>query len=390
MNHRGSFGRKVSSGLRQSDAQSPGAKTKDNKRSCLRFISSVRRSRCILCLAMFLCMILVQHYMRVIPRVLRRRRNRKIKLIVPFSTQGDNFITEFELTVHPLEDDNLNKARNESEWKWYCYSSQKSAATVPRVLLAQYAGHATPNAHYSSMLQSSSSVNRAYARQWGMDYVTLEGIALDDHHVIPSEYFLPRHSSYNKLELLRKALELSHQYDWLWILDSDALVYNLSTSFTSILPSNASNSVFLMAHRVHPEDSVHTFNINNGVLVMNLHHPMTPQVLSNWTRHSLNRIAANAQLRHIGSKQIVEGDDQTILHHILRNLDDTTGIHAMPHFQEKVVKHVVRSNHSVWDNHSQGREDALKLLASDVCHRYAPACDGINHEEYFQSTACPA
>lgn len=347
-----------------------------------RFPVSFKRYRCwISPLIFFICVILVRHYMRVLPRVLLRRRNRQIKLILPFPIDGDDFLDKFHVIVKPIE---KNGATNNTEWEWHCYYSSQNYSTSPRVLLAQYSGH---DPHYSSLLQSSSPVNRAYAKQWGMDYVTLVGTGLDDHHVMPSIYFLERHSSYNKLELLRRGLELAHQYDWIWILDADAVVHNFSISFPTILPPNAS-SVFLLAHRVKPNDPLQTYNINNGVLVFNLHHPMTRQVLSNWTRHSLNRIAANAQLRIIGNDQELEGDDQVILHRILRNMPDSSGLYTIPYFQDRVVKHLVRGNARIWDNHSQGRDNALKALAKDICRRHVPACNEINDKEPSQTMAC--
>lgn len=394
MNHRG--GRTVersSLWLREiSDAESESktAKRRFDGGAAWRWLlaSSFRSYRWILPLALGLCVLTIRHYMVVIPRVLRRRRNRQTKLIVPFPIDGDEYLKKFSITVKPLQIDNLHGAKNGSVWEWYCYLSQNySTAEGPRVLMAQYAG---TDEHYSSLLQTSSLVNRAYAKQWGMDYVTLKGIGLDDHHVIPSEYFQPQHSAFNKLELLRRGLELSHRYDWLWVLDSDALVYNLSTSFSSILPANASESIFLVAHRVQPEDSLHTHNINNGVLLLNLHHPTTRHLLSSWTRHSLNRIAANVQLCNMGNEEAHEADDQVIMQSILQDLSDPTVIYTIPHFQNHVVKHLVRPNMAVWDNHSPGREVVLKDLAIDICKRYAPVCDGVNGEEPSRNTPCMA
>ena len=274
---------------------------------CRRFRAPLRRHRQLIFLfCMVLGFIIIRHLMGVIPRVLRRRRNRRIKLVVPFPVDGDAFFQMFTITVQPLSNsDNTTESQRRAEWEWYCYSSQNTS--TPRILLAQYAGPHAPGAHYSELLQCTSPVNRAYAKWWGMDYVILTGIALNDHHVIPSHYFQARHSSYNKLELLRQALKLQQQYDWLWILDADALVYNFSTPLVSILPSNATESLFLMAHKVLTQDSVHTWHINNGVTLWNLHHPTTTEVLLDWTRHSLNRIAANAQLQEINPPLCARG-----------------------------------------------------------------------------------
>lgn len=394
MNHRGkSSGGTLSLEVRENDdAESKSKST--SKRALWQSVTHLRRYRCwmlLLPLVFVLGMLLERHYKEVLPRVHRRRRNRQTKVIVPFPTDGDDYLNEYSVSVQPiLKSDISIEAKNNSQWEWFCYSSlNSSAAGGPRVLMAQYAGFSEPNGHYSSLLQTSSPVNRAYAKEWGMDYVTLKGIGLDALNVLPSEYFLPRHSTYNKLELLRKGLELSHQYDWIWILDADALVYNLSTSFSSILPSpKANDSIFLLAHRVHPEDSLHAYNVNIGVLIFNLHHPTTPQLLSNWTRHSLNRIAANAQLRNLGKEDVLlDNCDQSIMQHILKDLTDRTGIYAMPDLQEKVVKHVLRGHVSIWDKHSPDREAVLKQLANDICQRYAPACVGMNEEKPSKSSS---
>jgi len=355
-------------------------------------------------LVWLLCMILgflVRYLMGVIPRVLRRRRKRRTKLFVPFPLEDDAFLQEFQVIVQPLNDYHPNQPKRNGEWDWYCYSSTyNSSLSIPKVLIAQYGGQPTLDEHYHELLQSTSPVNRAFAKQWGMDYVILTGVALDDNHMIPSNHFQTRHSSYNKVELLRRGLELSDRYDWLWIMDADVLIYNFTTPFSSILPPNASDSVFLMAHRVKFADSVHTWNINNGVTIWNLHHPMTPKIMSDWRRHSLNRITANAQLHILGYVENLESCDQRILHSILKGLSNRRGIYADPYLQETVVKHVVRGDTHQWapGNHSdEGRKYALQALALQICERYAPACRGMMTDDGdgadkdpLRNTPCPA
>lgn len=379
-----------------------GDKPKGN--ACRRYKALLYRNRRHLFLVFLLCLICgIIHLMKKIPRTLRHKDYRSNPLIVPYHIEGDSLLRA--LTGIVVEPPAPNDEPPKAEWQWYCYSSEGPVSS-PRVLLAQYSGPTDTLAHYSSLLQYSKPINMAYAKQWGMDYVILTGIALDDYHAIPSKYFQTRHSSFNKLELLRHALTLSSQYDWLWILDADAVMQNFTFSPSSILPPGDNlDSTFLMAHRVKFNDSVHTHNINNGVTFWNLHHPQTPEVLATWKRKSLNRIAAHAQLKERGSVRGVEGGDQVILHSILMNMtkEEIQGVYAIPGLQYHTVRHVVRDNHSQWvpgEDEGKGRQKALKDLAYHICHLNAPACDGIIREDYmegdggavdqpFSTTGCP-
>jgi len=66
-------------------------------------------------------------------------------------------------------------------WKWYRYSNAATTKTTTKnksperkLLIAQFSGFGP----YSQMLEQVEPINRAYARKWGHDYVTLQGSAL--------------------------------------------------------------------------------------------------------------------------------------------------------------------------------------------------------------------
>lgn len=358
--------------------------------ACLRCKVLLRRHRRVFFLVLFLCMTCyIRYLMDAMPRIIRRRQFRLNPLIVPFSIEGDSLLSRLgDVIVKNVT--LVHKEKAKAQWRWYCYSSeQQSPISFPRVLLAQYSEPAGPDAHYSLLLKWSSKVNMAYAQNWGIDYVILRGIALDDCHAIPSKYFQTRHSSFNKLELLQHALTLTSQYDWIWILDADALLKNFTLSPLSILPPG--NSTFLMAHRVQPNDTLHTHNINNGVTFWNLHHPQTNQVLASWKRKSLNRISVNAQLKERGfsSSLSVEHGDQEILHSVLMDMsqEDRKGVYATPNLQLDIITHVVRGNFSQWvpgADQGRDRQNFVKAAAHDVCRRNSPACNGIVRNDYFE------
>lgn len=81
---------------------------------------------------------------------------------------------------------------------------------------------------------------------------------------------------------MEKALELG--YEFLLILDSDAMMFDFDRDISLAIPLDK----MIMAHKVlkYGRDC----NVNIGVVLWNLNHPLTARTLRLWKRRSLSRI----------------------------------------------------------------------------------------------------
>jgi hypothetical protein len=274
-------------------------------------------------------------------------------------------------------------------------SSSTRNQTATRLLIAQYdAGEATrPEAGggggaYSALLVRTSPINMAYARTYGHDYILCRGLYLNQrsmldfasgHATSPADdYSLPpSRSTYNKIAILLYALQ--HQYDRLLILDSDAVMYDFSRDIADFLDDT--DNVMLMAHRVGGSGAAEhgiqeiasnrTWNINIGVTLWNLNHPMTASVAQEWKYKSRRRIWWGRN-----------DDDQKPLQVILRGIAQSENRPVLAIDREfgymggKFIRHFIRPSSKSWtdDESIKQRIDSIARTGAEICQRYPPIC----------------
>jgi hypothetical protein len=254
-------------------------------------------------------------------------------------------------------------------WEWHRYkpiaanelSNQQS--NKGGLLIVQYSGSS-----YNELLESTSVVNRAYAKRYGYNYVILRGVALSvpflDSMVKPP----PSRTTYNKISILQEFVA-SRNYDRLLLLDADALIRDFATN----LGDFPFETVFV-AHNViknRPDPS----NVNIGVTLWNLHHADLPWLIRRWKQQSILRI-----LRRL------KDDDQRVLQAILRRqsvfkrnrlvlaTDDLFG-----YDNGKYVQHFIRRSSKSWDAAPKNKRlELVQATARDICQRYAPSCDQLD------------
>lgn len=295
------------------------------------------------------------------------------------------------------EDNNNNDIQKKSchakternvTWEWNRYSSNHSShvnstsTTTTRnrkVLIGMYAGFD----QYARLLRHTALVNKAYAKKWGYDLVVLQGGALEHpEHCMESG----RSVTLNKIRLLFHAIDHQQEYDQLLLLDADALIVDLDTELTTLL----STPIMVAAHQVTqttkttaaPHPPPQAWNINAGVMLWNVHHPLTRGTAVEWFQKARQGVL-NDKFR----------GDQRYLQTTLRNSDERmaavqglTTEFAYGH--GTVVKHFIRERmHKNWKDpeilaHREGR---IRLAAEQVCAQYAGVCDKI--EEVIYPTA---
>jgi hypothetical protein len=258
----------------------------------------------------------------------------------------------------------------EKTWDWHYYSENNSkqnstSQSKPlRLLLAQYSGS---KRSYLDMLQETSRVNKAYCKLHGScDYVQLVGVGIVNHESLFN--FSERHSSFNKIVVLEKALQLNDKYDALLILDADCIMWDLSYDVTRLL--RRSNNTMLVAHRVNKTQPVHTYNINNGVTLWNLQHPKTPVVAQKWKEKAF-----------IWLGEQIDNGDQEILHRVLWQQNATDYVYSIidefSYREGTVVRHYIRQQLSWIHVSANERLQEVQEAASYVCRTYSPACERI-------------
>lgn len=166
--------------------------------------------------------------------------------------------------------------------QWHQYSAKASnlSANVSKVEQIHrpakkrlLVGLTTGYDAYAQLLDVTGRINKAYALKFEHDVLVLAGTYL----VIPSDNCNPpkHRATFNKIGLLKHALRHRNKYDQLLILDTDAMMYNLSFDVTTLVSEQRNEnsmltdeeSTMLVAHRVKKNGTLHTWDVNIGVTV---------------------------------------------------------------------------------------------------------------------------
>lgn len=226
-------------------------------------------------------------------------------------------------------------------WEWHNFSKESPLSShnkrrqnksKHRLLIAQYTGYGK----YTEMMDMVAPVNVQYAAMWGHDIVLLQGTALEFPGISSHCNNEPR-STFNKIPLLKVAYEHRSDYDYVLILDTDAMMVDMEYDITTLLPS----SHLLAAHRVLSWDWTNTWDINAGITLWNLHHSTMHDVLKTW----YHLVLSNPYL-------VVErNDDQYFLQRTLlelgywkRAVKSTTK--EFNYYEGTVIKHFKRDQRS--------------------------------------------
>lgn len=133
----------------------------------------------------------------------------------------------------------------------------------------------------------------------------------------------------------------------------------------------------LVAQRVHAYDPSNTWNINNGVMLWNLHHPLTESTTKAWDQACRKGLPDNRPFR----------GDQFYLHQVLKKKNRTAAVSSVVNeFYYKdgtVVKHFQRSKMYSWnDTGLDAREERIQTTADEVCKTFS-----IEHLEQVNYTS---
>lgn len=264
-------------------------------------------------------------------------------------------------------------------WEWHNYTTFASANEEPddnrpiRLLMAQYSGFG----EYAQFLNWISPVHQEYAKQHGYDYVILQGTLLDFVGIQP-DCMSNLRATFDKIPLLEMAHSLKHKYDYVLVLDTDAMIVD-HYQWEELLPSQQ----MLAAQRVMRYDLSNTWDVNAGVTLWNLHHADFEELVKRWKQLSLfgtdvvdggKNPPSEQELKQHLETILTKNDDQYFLQTALLNTYSwwnrpvVAVLDEFNYYSGTLVKHFKRDKRSWSTNGLEQRLDRVKEAIREICN----------------------
>lgn len=271
-------------------------------------------------------------------------------------------------------------AYRQPELYWYDYSSAPLDGPLQfnatrRLLIVQSAGFGT----YAQLLDLTAPINKAYARKWRQTMLVLQGTLVFLEQERKTNCPPPEHrSTHNKMQLLKFALHLRDHYDYLLILDADAMIYDFALDLSDLMPPRA----MMAANRVIAKPGVKkraTWKINAGVTLWNLHHKYTAAVADGWTQAAVGFM--NGRNNNPG--------DQLFLYHVLKNnASMEENVYSMGkefnYNQATAIKHVKRPHvtYEIGQTSLDSRSEVIQKFTDEICAKFPTDCRDLDKTIY--------
>lgn len=261
-------------------------------------------------------------------------------------------------------------------WEWHNHSTTTTNYHHhPNVLIAQYSGFG----EYAKFLNLVSPIHQRYAQQKGYDYVILHGTLLDFPGIKRDCNPNPR-ATFDKIPILEMALS-SKMYDFVLILDTDSMIVNMDIDLTSLVPDHK----LMAAQRVWKYDWKNTWDVNAGVTIWNLRHPLAESVTKRWKSLSLYGDEDENHLETI----LAKNDDQYFLQTALLEIPwwkrpVASVENEFNYYQGTVIKHFKRDERSWSTNGLVQRLERVREAIQELCSRHSDYCHLRTQTDYSQ------
>jgi hypothetical protein len=158
------------------------------------------------------------------------------------------------------------------------------------------------------------------------------------------------------------------------LLDADAMIADFDYSFAEM----PFETVFVaqqvvMKYEQDQHGPPSPSNVNIGVTLWNLHHPLLRRILRQWHRGAAWRIV----------RQLPD-NDQKVLQRILERRSERATMIVTPTLNQfgydggRLVQHFIRRSPNAWTVSIEDvRMRLVQEAAQKTCQKYAPACDNI-------------
>jgi hypothetical protein len=236
------------------------------------------------------------------------------------------------------------------------------------VLIAQYSsGYA---GKYNLLMNLTKPINQLYAERWGYDYYALRGPPPGLIAALASKNasFTESRSTYFKVLLLDDAIEQGI-YDYMVLLDADAIFYDFERDIAQLIPDNK----LLVAHKVRRDDVPGTGNVNIGVTLWNLRHPAASWLVNRWKKTCCSD-DDQTPLQRILKRELTQVERDSIVQAVSKEFSYGKGT---------FIKHFIRAG--VDEASVERRVSKIQRVWEEVCPRYALKCSS----EYLNFTWSP-
>jgi len=119
------------------------------------------------------------------------------------------------------------------------------------------------------------------------------------------------HACFNRLYMFEELIAEGHS-GWVIYLDADAYIVDLNFAIADYLDSNSGYAGILVHSGATPEH----WDINNGVMLFNLGHPITSLIIRDWIRRHEDILE---EAEYLSEERPFYFGDQRILQHVLRD-----------------------------------------------------------------------
>lgn len=240
------------------------------------------------------------------------------------------------------------------------------------------------------VLETTSRVNRAYAKRWGYDYLRMTGIALGTRATFNRPYLLhsllenndkeegegssTNDDTSNNSEEESGSIGCDQKYDTVMFLHSSAIITDLDYDVLKLLSQNKMLASGISSEMLHHNSSP-VFVLkeqNTDVQIWDMNHPFTQNVSDVWIEKSESNLANNKidsqrLLVDIIKEEISDGKD---------NLLDTIPKLYIDGLQGTLIKQ---------DNVYSQIDEAdlpkmmpvIQNIADYVCYRFYPQCEVV-------------
>ena len=232
---------------------------------------------------------------------------------------------------------------------------------------------------YTRFLNITARTLRAYCAKTGLHYQQYLGIVRGYH---------PWHATYNRIPLLLRFLDAGYR-GWVCYIDADAYISDLDFDLPGYLIDKS--DIAIVAAPGGP--NVPWWNINAGVLLLNLKHPIADPLIREWNA-AFNRISDD-QLK-IASRgwESEFPNDQELLQTFLRDrpgieqhaLIDKAAPRLFNYHDGRFIKQVLRAGGSIEHRERTLKSEVERVLGQAVAVSETIAEKQIREDQFRTAT----
>ena len=205
---------------------------------------------------------------------------------------------------------------------------------------------------YFLLLDATAPTNQAYASAHGYSY----------RHFVGNLSPIPHTANFNRYYMLREEIK-SGEHHWALWMDADAIVVDHTKSLETIIERTPGKMLIACRGGTNGD-----YDINNGVFLLNLRHPLAGDLVETVIRYCEHLDARDSSFR----------DDQYVVHHWLRAQRNESGTieivkcytndeYNLFNYDGSFIRHVLRYHGSIPE-----RAHELQRLARVVAAARSP------------------